>query len=47
MKVYLIGIFMSFLNNYYIHISGYRMAAEAARKALLEKVMDNKQDAGN
>ncbi|XP_022858259.1 T-complex protein 1 subunit beta-like [Olea europaea var. sylvestris] len=26
-------------------IAGYRMAAEAARKALLEKVMDNKQDA--
>ncbi|XP_022880826.1 T-complex protein 1 subunit beta [Olea europaea var. sylvestris] len=26
-------------------IAGYRMAAEAARNALLEKVMDNKQDA--
>ncbi|PIA50270.1 hypothetical protein AQUCO_01300780v1 [Aquilegia coerulea] len=28
-------------------ISGYRMAAECAQKALLNKVMDNKDDAGN
>lgn len=36
------------LDSFYICLllSGYRMAAECARNALLEKVMDNKHDAG-
>lgn len=28
-------------------LSGYRMAAECARNALLQKVVDNKADLGN
>ena len=28
-------------------LSGYRMAAECAQSALLERVMDNKEDAGS
>lgn len=30
----------------WINLTGYRMAAECARNALLEKAMDNKQDPG-
>lgn len=30
----------------FANLSGYRMAAECARNALLEKVVDNKLDAG-
>lgn len=31
----------------YFSLIGYRMAVECARNALLEKVVDNKQDTGN
>ena len=31
----------------HLKLSGYRMAAECARNALLQKVVDNKADLGN